>query len=63
MITILIKGFRFTFGRDTDDCEKLVLPAIVFININHPSFEENRAKGFLVCVGWWDFSVKIGILF
>ena len=54
--------YRFTAGRNKQDCEKMVLPAIVFINTNHESFTDVKRKGFLICIGWWDWSIKIGII-
>ena len=60
---ILYNRIRLTISRDADDPEKLVLPGIVFISTNHPYFETDRTPGFMICLGWWDFSIKFGILF
>ena len=52
----------FDIGRDKDDCEKAVTPVIIFINVQHPSFEINKdksMKGFMIAIGWWDFSIKL----
>lgn len=53
---------KFSIGANKEDCEKMVLPAIVFINTNHKSFTDLRKKGFMICVGWWHWSIKIGII-
>jgi hypothetical protein len=53
--------WRFIMGRDKQDAEKMLLPAIVFINTNHNSFNY-RKKGFMICIGWWDWSIKIGLI-
>lgn len=53
----------FAMGRNKKDVEKSVLPAILFINTNNKEFGESKHKGFVICFGWWDFSVKFGILF
>lgn len=50
------------FGRSKMDSEKAVLPAILFINTNHPSFKDLRKKGFMIALGWWDWSVKVWVL-
>jgi hypothetical protein len=50
-------------GRDKADPEKSVLPAILFINANHKSFTDVRRRGFVLCVGWWDYSIKLGLFF
>lgn len=50
-------------GRDKADPEKSVLPAILFINTNHEAFTDVRHRGFMICVGWWDFSIKVGVFF
>lgn len=50
-------------GRNKADPEKTILPSIVFINANHPAFEDVRMPGFMIAIGIWDFSVKICILF
>lgn len=48
-------------GRDVADPEKLVFPSILFISTNHESFGDLRRKGCMICVGWWDFSIKFGM--
>jgi len=50
-------------GRDKAEPEKSVLPTILFINTNHQSFTDLRHRGFMLCVGWWDFSIKLGLFF
>lgn len=55
-------AYRASIGRRKEDVEKAVLPTIIFINPNHPSFEENRMPGFMIIIGWWDFSVRFGWL-
>ena len=57
MLTLIAKG---SVGKE--DVEKMVLPAIVYINTNHKSFKETRRKGFMICFGWWDWSIKIGAI-
>lgn len=54
--------FRFYIGRDKKDVEKAILPTIIFVNTNHPTFKELRSKGFMVIIGWWDFNIKIGVI-
>lgn len=58
-----IRRFYFDIGRAKSDVEKCVLPTILFINTNHNAFTNLRRKGFLLCFGWWDFSVKFGLFF
>ena len=53
--------FYSNYGRNKSDPEKCVLPTILFINSNHYSFNEYRRSGFMICFGWWDFSVKFGL--
>ena len=53
--------FRFIASRTPQDSEKCVLPTILFINTNHPSFEELRHNGFMLIFGWWDWSIKVGL--
>lgn len=55
--------FRFLAGRDPQEPEKSILPAILWINTNHPTFEEFRHRGFMIIFGWWDWSIKIGLFF
>lgn len=55
-------NYRFLIGRNKEDVEKMVLPAIVYINTNHEAFKEDRMRGFLICIGWWDWSIKLGII-
>lgn len=49
--------------RSKDDPEKLITPAILFVSANHPAFEEDRQNGFLLALGWWDFSIRLAIIF
>ena len=53
----------FKIGRDKKDVEKCVLPTILFINTNNKEFGESRHKGFVICLGLWDFSLKIGLFY
>ena len=46
-----------------NDPEKYVLPTILFINTNHQAFEDVRQRGFLICAGQCDFSIKVGIFY
>jgi len=55
-------NIKFIARRAKEDPEKCVLPTIVFINTNHPAFEKGRKKGFMLVFGWWDFSVKFGMV-
>ena len=55
-------NFRFKAGRDIKSVEKAVLPAIIYINTNHSEFTDVRRKGFMIVVGWWDWSIKFGII-
>lgn len=50
-------------GRSKQDAEKTVLPTVIFINTNHQSFEDLRHRGFVIAIGWWDFSIKVGLIF
>lgn len=54
--------WRFSASRTPKDAEKMVLPSIIYINTNDKSFKEARRKGFLICIGWWDWSIKIGAI-
>jgi hypothetical protein len=58
-----MKKLYFNASRNADDPEKSILPSLIFINANHPSFAGIKRKGFMLCIGWWDFSVKFGIFF
>ena len=53
----------FKIGRDKQDVEKCVIPAILFINTNNKEFGENAHRGFVICFGWWDYSLKIGLFY
>jgi len=55
--------YRFIIGRTPEDPEKCILPTIMFINTNHSAFKEVKTQGFMVVFGWWDYSIKIGMLF
>jgi len=55
--------WRFLIGRRKADTEKAVLPTILFINTNHPAFTDFRRKGFMIVIGWWDFSIKFVAFF
>ena len=50
-------------GKNAADPEKVVFPTILFINSNHPAFEDVRRPGFMICLGWWDYSIKFGVFF
>lgn len=54
--------WRFIASRNKEDVEKMVLPGIVYINTNHESFTDVRRKGFMICIGWWDWSIKVGAI-
>lgn len=49
--------------RKPQDCQKAILPTAIFVNTNHSSFAELRQKGFFIYVGWWDFSIRFGMVF
>jgi hypothetical protein len=55
--------FRLLIGRTPQDAEKAVTPTIIWINTNHPSFEEVRHRGFMIIIGWWDWSIKVGLVY
>jgi len=57
-----MKNLYLTAGRNQKDPEKCVLPTILFISTNHPSFDEVRRPGFMICLGWWDYSIKLGVI-
>lgn len=52
----------FIVGRDKNDVEKAVIPTVLYINPNHQVFEEARTPGFMIALGWWDFSIKLGLI-
>jgi len=53
---------RFSIGRNKEDVEKAVLPTIIYINTNHPKFTDLSRKGFIIAIGWWDWSIKFGVI-
>ena len=55
-------NWRFLVGQNKNDVEKAVLPTILYINPNHEAFEEDRMPGFMIVLGWWDFSIKFGLI-
>ncbi len=55
--------FRFIAGRNKQDPEKCLLPTIIFINTMHPAFYDVQHRGFVIAIGWWDYSIKIGLFF
>lgn len=55
--------FFVKYGRDKSDPEKSVLPCLIFIDSNHSQFDDLRTPGFMLCIGWWDYSLKIGLIF
>ena len=55
-------SFRFEVASNPKDCEKLVTPSVIFVNTNHPSFEEVRTQGFIIGVKWWHYSLIFGII-
>lgn len=55
--------FRFIASRTLQNPEKCVLPTILFVNTNHSAFDDVRHRGFMLIFGWWDWSVKVGLLF
>lgn len=50
--------------RCTHEPEKMVLPGIIFVNASHPSLapENTIASGFTVAVGWWDWAIRLTVL-
>lgn len=48
--------FFFDAVNATDDCEKLVTPAIVFI---HKA--EDKASIYWIGIGWWHFAITFAI--
>lgn len=51
----------YKFGRSISDPEKTILPTILFIDTNHPSFGCLRLGGFALVFGWWDFYFRVMI--
>ena len=50
----------FNIGRDKQEPEKALLPALIIINSKaFPEFE--HISGFMLALGWWDWSIKFGI--
>jgi len=47
---------NFHAGRHPGDGEKAVLPALVYV-----SGEDAAFKGFLIALGWWDWSVSVSV--
>jgi len=58
-----ITKIYFKAGRNSSDPEKVILPTLMFINSNHEAFEDVRRPGFMLCIGWWDYSIKFGLFF
>lgn len=54
---------RLLARRSKDDPEKTLLPTILYINTNNKCFENDRAKGFALILGWWDFSIGFWWIF
>lgn len=52
----------FKASRSKTDPEKTLLPTVILINANHESFGDLRRRGFVLAFGWWDFSVKFGLI-
>ena len=61
MKPIIEKKIFLCLSNDKNNVEKAVLPAIIFINTNHKTFREYKHRGFLLAIGWWHYSIKIGI--
>lgn len=52
--------WAFNIGRDKQEPEKALLPALIIINSkSFPEFE--HVSGYMFALGWWDWSVKFGI--
>jgi len=62
-IRALNDRFRFLASRTPQEPEKAVLPTMLWINTNHSSFEDDKHRGFMIIIGWWDWSIKIGLFF
>jgi len=45
-------GWWISYGRDRDDPEKAVLPAVIWTR-------DRTLGGWCVTLGWWDWSVRI----
>lgn len=56
-----ISRLYFKISREKSDPEKAVLPTIIFVNTNHETFGDIGNRGFVLCFGWWDFSVRAGL--
>jgi len=61
----MLKKYIITWriGRKKNDPEKCVLPTITFVNTNHSSLEALRQPGFVLAIGWWDWSIKCFLLY
>jgi hypothetical protein len=49
------------FNSNPEDVEKAVTPTIVWTNTNHSSFVFMRQRGFIIMIGWWHFSISVGV--
>jgi len=51
--------------KSPDDPEKAVLPALVFVNANHPKYFDvtgGNFKGCIFVLGWWHWSIAFGLV-
>jgi hypothetical protein len=62
-IRALNDRFILLVSRTTEEPEKAVLPTILWINTNHSAFEDVRHRGFMIVLGWWDYSIKFGLFY
>lgn len=49
---------QLRFVSAPDDPEKLVLPGLVYCSPSHPKFNEPRAGGFTLSLGWWHWCLR-----
>ena len=53
---------HWSYGRDTSDPEKAVLPTILFLSNQHPDFSRYGFRGGCIALGWWDWFVRFTVV-
>jgi len=56
----LSRSVIVSVGRASHDPEKSILPTIIFVNTNHPEYND-RHRGFIVAFGWWDLHLTLEV--
>lgn len=52
------------FAKKTEnDPEKTILPAIIYVNTNNKYYGNDRKKGVILAIRWWDFYIGFGLFF